>query len=351
MKRVPGFLALVTIVLWFGSVSLAGDETDLSLPPKAQMEGEASVTITILSRSLVGGEARLEPTGEVVTEAREVVEEKVPAEDVEKKRVSFTLENRINYDSNPEVVSTDEKEGWADVIKFSAGGRFFKKAADEIGGQYTFYGEFYSDVDGRDLTGHIGSIYYARISSPLSMRVDYLYSRYILDDETYLHKHTLAPMIFYAWGPKAIEMVRLALSSNKYPTMDALDGSDWSLHLRHFVFLDAERTKRLFIGYKYADLEADDDAQSYTAHRIRGDARLPLNWKMTLLLSMDYISKDFEGGTGRDDDRTEYQVEMSRPLGEISTVTLGHSSISNNSNVATADYSRNITFLSLKAAF
>ncbi len=199
--------------------------------------------------------------------------------------------------------------------------------------------------------GHIANLYYSWSTGPLMVRTDYIYSGYALDGEAYLRKHTLAPLVLYSWAPNVLEMARLTYSVNEYPGMDALDGTDWSIQLRHFMFLDAEKKCRASIEYKYTGLDADDGDQSYTAHRIRGDIRFPLKWQdITAQLSVSGTRKEYDD-VSRDDDKMEYELEVSRPLNEIWSAALRHNSITNDSDDPTMDYDRNITSLSIKANF
>ena len=102
---------------------------------------------------------------------------------------------------------------------------------------YSFYGENYNDTEDQDLQGHIFDIYYSCMLDPLVMRLDYMYNHFQLDDKDYLQKHTVAPMLFYNSGAMAMEMLRIALSSNEYPESPDLDGEDWSVQFRHFCFV------------------------------------------------------------------------------------------------------------------
>ncbi len=246
---------------------------------------------------------RIQPGGEIETDISTgtVEQEFVPDDDQQQgKRIMLSFSNRINHDSNPLVVATGEEEDWANVLNLSVGGKFLTRGLHEVGGQYNFYGEFYQDLDGRDIAGHIVDLYYSWFGDPLTVRVDYIYSHFILDDEPYMHKHTLAPMLFYVSGKLSMEMVRLAVSSNTYPDVDTLDGTDWTFQLTHFRFLDEARTKRLSMGYKYANNDADDNNQDYEAHEINAGVQWPLIWQLKAVVDLSWIQKVYGSNSGDD---------------------------------------------------
>lgn len=349
MKRF--FLPGVLLVFCFAGLCAAQDRA--TIEPGGELETDAGEKVLMDFRRYL--ESKMPPEAEVEEEpVKDEVEDEAEAksedkaEDKKEKRISFTFENKINYDSNPDLVSTDVKEDWADIVSFSVGGKFFKKGKNEVGGQYSFYGEFYADVSERNLVGHIADVYYAWLSSPLSIRVDYLYNQFTVNDEVYLNKHTVAPLLFYMAGSR-LEMVRIAYSVNSYPDAENLDGSDWSFQVRHFMFFGAQKKKRVSIEYKYFNTDAEDDDQDYDTHQVSVDAQLPLPRKITIVMKAAGSHKEY--GSGREDDKIEYKVEFSRLLYKAWTAALGHEFITNDSDDANSNYERNITFLSLRTAF
>jgi len=296
--------------------------------------------------------ASFEPGGELETERQDDIEDRVPSDDADKpKRDWFIkLENTINYDSNPAVAPSDEEDDWADIFKLTMGKTFKKSGPHEVGGQYSLYGEFYSDQNERNILGHTLDLYYGRIKTPTSFRLDYMYSRYELDNDVYLRKHTIAPLLFYAPGGKNIEMLRFAYSLNEYPTMETLDGSDWSIQLRHFQFLDEAKKKRVNFSYKYSTTDTDDDDQSYDAHQIGVGLRAPMGGSGIIAeISVDYTHKEYDGG--RDDDGWAYGINFTKPVSENWSVSLGYTGNDNDSNDPVADYSRNVVSFTVSASF
>jgi hypothetical protein len=295
-------------------------------------------------------DVRVEPGGQVETRREENPRDTEPEEaGTEEKRFDFTVETSIHYDSNPEVSSDDEEDDWGDVLKLSALVRFVDTEQVEAGGLYSFYGEFYSDVDERDLMGHTVGLYVSRIANPVSVRLDYQFAHFLVDSESYLRKHTVAPMLFWGSSAKTLEMLRFSASSNDYPEDENLDGSDWSLQVRHFHFLDAEKKKRCSIGYKYTDTEADDSDEDNVSHRVSTDLNVPLPRDMTMLTRLSYTAKEYGGG--RDDEKLGYRVEFAKPLSSTWTLIFGHDGTNNDSDDPVADYRRNITFLSIRGSF
>ena len=144
-------------------------------------------------------------------------------------------------------------------------------------------------------------------------------------------------------------MVRVAVSVNEYPDLGAFDGTDWSLQMRHFHFLDAQKQKRLSISYKFAQNDADDDDNSYDAHRIKGDFKFPLIAKFTGTVELSFTAKEFGGG--RDDEKMEYGLEFARPINDHWKISFGHNGTDNQSDAANSDYERSVTFAAATASF
>lgn len=295
---------------------------------------------------------RIQPGGEIEADISTgtMEQEFVPDDDQQQgKRINFSFSNRINHDSNPLVVATGEDEDWADVLNLSVGGKFLTRGLHEVGGQYSFYGEFYQELDGRDIAGHIVDIYYSWMGDPVTLRVDYMYSHFLLDDEPYMHKHTLAPMLLYISGKLSMEMARLAVSSNSYPDVATLDGTDWTFQLTHFRFLDEARKKRLSLGYKYSNNDADDNNQGYKADEINAGVQWPLIWQLKAVVDFAWSRKVY--GSNRGDEKIDYGLEISRPINKMWSAALGYESINNDSGDAISEYERNITYFLVSAAF
>jgi hypothetical protein len=297
---------------------------------------------------VAANEVRIEPGGTVEArgdsdEAADRASQAKPAE----KWYEITLENSIHFDTNPEVKSDDEDQDWADVVKLAAVGRFFKNEKVEVGGQYAFYGEFYSDADERDLMGHTLGLYLTRMATPVSFRCDYQFGLYILDDETYLRKHSLMPMLFWVTSGRSMELFRLSVASNDYPEDEGLEGSDWSLQLRHYYFLDAAKNVRLSLGYKYTSTDADDNSEDNAAHRYSADIKMAAPAGMSVLVRVNYTSKNYRGS--RDDEKLGYRLELTKALSDIWSFTFGLDSTNNNSDEALAGYRRDIGFFSIRA--
>lgn len=319
MKTIVRLLLLMLLVAWCADVCLAADP------------------------------AGLEPGGELETEWEDEPEDRLPSQDEPKKDWFLKLENTINYDSNPAVAPTDEEDDWADILKLTVGKTFKKSGPHEVGGQYSFYGEFYSDQDERNILGHTIDLYYGKMTTPLSFRVDYMYSRYELDNDVYLRKHGIAPLLFYAPGGNTIEMIRMSYSVNEYPTMEVLDGSDWSIQLRHFHFLDQAKKMRLSLSYKYSSTDTDDSDQSYVSHQIGVGFKAPMAGGITATLGVDYSSKEYGGG--REDDGWLYGIGFAKPINETWSVSLDYSSTNNDSDDLVAEYTRNVISFTVSASF
>lgn len=276
-------------------------------------------------------------------------EERAVQEGMQKKKIGFSGQYKLYYDTNPEFVSSGENEDWVHALQLSARGKFVERGPHEVGGQYTLSGDWHTDVDEKDILGHIVNLYYGRDLGKANFRFDYLFSHYSEANKEYLQKHTFAPMFFYGSSSRTLEMVRLAVSANKYPDLDAYDGTDWSLQLRHFHFLDAQKKKRLSISYKYANNDADDDDNSYAAHRIKADFKFPLAVKFTGVVELGFTAKKFDGG--RDDEKTEYGLEFTRPINDYWKISFGHSGTNNQSDADGSDYERSVTFVAARASF
>jgi len=314
--------------------------------------------LTILLAACVVGvcaaedSASFEPGGELETERQDDIEDRVPQDDggAPRKNWFVKLENKINYDSNPAVAPSDEEDDWADIFMLTMGKTFKKSGPHELGGQYSFYGEFYSDQNERNILGHTLDLYYGKMATPTSFRLDYMYSRYELDTDVYLRKHTVAPLLFYAPGGKRIEMLRFAYSFNEYPTMETLDGSDWSVQLRHFHFLDQAKKKRVSFSYKYSAADTDDSDQSYDSHQFGVDFKAPLGETgIVAELSVSYSHKEYD--SGRDDDGWDYGIDFTKAVSRNWSVALGYNGTDNDSNDPVADYSRNVVSFTVSASF
>ncbi|MFC1671672.1 surface lipoprotein assembly modifier [Planctomycetota bacterium] len=319
MKTIPRLLLLILLAAWCGDVCLAEDS------------------------------ASFEPGGELETLREDELEDRLPSADPPKKNWFLKLDNTINYDSNPAVAPSDEEDDWADIFKLTAGKTFKKSGPHEIGGQYSFYGEFYSDQDERNIIGHTLDLYYGKMTTPLSFRIDYMYSRYELDNDVYLRKHGVAPLLFYAPGGRNIEMLRMSYSWNEYPSMEVLDGTDWSIQLRHFHFLDEAKKMRLSVSYKFASTDADDSDQSYISHQAGVGLTAPMAGGMTVTLGIDYSRKEYDGG--REDNGMVYGIGFAKPINETWSVSLDYSSTDNSSDDPVADYIRNVVSFTMSASF
>lgn len=270
-------------------------------------------------------------------------------EGMQKKKIGFSAQYKLYYDTNPEFVSSGENEDWVHALQFSARGKFVENGPHKVGGQYILTGNWHTDVTEKDLLGHIANLYYSRDLGKANFRFDYLFSHYSEDTKEFLQKHTFAPMFFYGSSSRTLEMVRLAVSVNKYPDLDGYEGTDWTLQLRHFHFLDAQKKKRVSISYKYANNDADDDDNSYKAHRIKADFKFSLAAEITGMVELGFTAKDFGGG--RDDEKTEYGFEFTKPINDYWKISFGHNGTDNQSDANGSDYERNVTFIAVKASF
>jgi hypothetical protein len=276
-------------------------------------------------------------------------EKRAVEEGMQKKKVGFSGQYKLYYDSNPEFVSTGEEEDWVHALQLTARAKFVESGPHEAGGQYTLSGDWHTDVDEKDILGHVVDLHYGRDLDKSNFRFDYIFSHYSQDTEEYLQKHTFAPMFFYGSSGRTLEMVRLAASVNEYPDLSGFDGTDWSLQVRHFHFLDAQKQKRVSISYKFAKNDADDDNNSYDSHRIKGDLKFPLVAKFTGVVELSFTAKEFGGG--RDDEKVEYGLEFTRPINDYWKISFGHSGTDNQSDAANSDYERSVTFVAATASF
>jgi hypothetical protein len=132
--------------------------------------------------------------------------------------------------------------------------------------------------------------------------------------------------------------------------METLDGSDWSVQLRHFHFLDQAKKKRVSFSYKYSAADTDDSDQSYDSHQIGVDFKAPLGETgIVAELSVSYSHKEYD--SGRDDDGWDYGIDFTKSISKNWNVALGYSGTDNDSNDPVADYSRNVVSFTVSASF
>ncbi len=305
-----------------------------------------AVVLLLTVSCKAANDVRIEPGGQVETNQNT---DSVPKQASTEKNCDITIENSIHYDTNPEVKSADESGDWCDVVKLSVVGRFFKNDKIKVGGQYAFYGEFYGDVEERNLEGHTAGLYVSRMATPVSFRLDYQYGHYVLDEETYLRKHSLIPMLFWGTSRKSMEMFRLSISTNDYPKEEGLEGDDWSFQLRHFYFFDEEKKARLSLGYKYTGTDADDNSEDNASHRYAADVKLLAPAGFSVLARITYTAKHYRGS--RDDEKLGYRMELTKALNKALSFTFGIDATCNNSDEALAEYQRQIIFVSIKCVY
>ena len=240
---------------------------------------------------------------------------------------------------------------------FSGQYRFINTFSRKIGVGYSHYQTRHFDITDFDMVAGILSFFYQeRFTERLYISLRYDPSFYLLDYENYMQRHQLSPSLLFRFNESAGLRFSYDYMNSNYFTDKGRSGQGYRLGADFFSLLFANRAElTLGIDYRAYDTDHPDFARDHVRYRFELLWRLPEDFRFTARAykeTVRYDNIDSSSAAYRDDDKYSWAFELSHPFYyDWLQVHLQNRYTSNESNIESYSYDKNVTGLALSAKF
>jgi tetratricopeptide (TPR) repeat protein len=303
---------------------------------------------------VVERQSPMHPLGRSASELRAGMQAQEPPQPWE-----LALTSGIEYDSNPLLVGSDipigEEDDFRAVMRLRTSYRLVNSERFRLSAGYDGYLSVHEDLGQVDLFTNVGWAAGSVRIEPvrLNLRYDFAFTKLDLNRK-YQRVHRITPSITVAesrWG--------LSEFFYQYQDIDYFfdnplsdtdrDGQQHTVGVNQFFFLE-DPVQYLRIGALYDDYDPQGDEFRYDGYELSAGLGVQLPWKVVLTASYRFVRRSFRNdtlfvgsddiGTRRYDRINQFELELTRPIGESLEISLLAWAEDHDSTVPAFDYDR-----------
>lgn len=266
----------------------------------------------------------------------------------------------IEYDDNLTVEEQElasNQSDFATVMELEGGYRFSLANPYEAEITYSLYQSFYDDYSQFDLQTHTLGLSGSREFDGWEAGLAYAYSYMFLGRDGFLQSHRLTPSagLFLPHGLYATVSYALENKDFRKTEDNGRDAVNQGVGGDLFAFFLANRGF-VQLGYRLENENATATEYDYWGQTVVAALQVPAWYETRARLSFKYQDRAYRHitpsiGAERDDTKATLGVMVSRRFLERYEAKVEYQHIASDSNLESSDYSENIIFAGVSAAF
>ena len=266
----------------------------------------------------------------------------------------------IEYDDNITVeeqeLATDQSD-FATVLELEGGYRVTVPKPYQVELSYSLYQSLYDDYSQFDLQTHTVGLAGSRDFDGWDAGLSYAYSYMFLGREGFLQSHRLTPNagFFLPHGIYATVNYTLEDKDFRKTADNGRDAVNQAVGGDLFAFF-LENRGYVQLGYRLEGENASAAEYDYWGHTLVVAVQVPAWYETKARLSLKYQDREYRHitpsiGAERDDTKQTEGFMVSRRFLERYEAKVEYQHIDSDSNLESSDYSENILFAAVSAAF
>jgi tetratricopeptide (TPR) repeat protein len=264
------------------------------------------------------------------------------------------------YDDNLTVEEQDlatDQADFAAVLELEGGYRFQVPKSYEAEISYSLYQSLYDDYSQFDLQTHTLGLNGSRDFGGVEAGLSYAYSYMFLGREGFLQSHRLTPNVGFSlpYGLYASLNYNFEDKDFRKTADNGRDAVNQAVGGDLFAFF-LENRGYVQVGYRLESENATAAEFDYWGHTVLAAVQVPAWYDTKARLSVKYQDKEYRHvtpsiGAERDDTKQTVGLMISRKFLERYEAKVDYQYIDSDSNLEGSDYSENVLFFGVSAAF